>query len=168
MATSPYAEVEDLLLRAGDVGRAWTSSTRPSVADLDRFIDVVSFMLDAAFGARGVTVPVENPVVVEALRGPVAAMALLQAVRATPNIPRTFRDDLTAEVDAFWASITDGTWPGLAILTTADGGSAGLDAESWIDHSSGRPPRTQERGRWLADPETPWPSTYTISKGMSL
>ncbi len=167
MAASPYAEVEDVLARAGDVSRAWSEETRPSLDDIDRMIDAASFFVDAAFGSRGVAMPPTAEVVLEALRAPVAVMALQAALRATPGAgTERFRDEVNEEVDRFWAAIADGTWPGLLILSGGDTGIARDAASLWTDGADLDVVRAQTRT--LLDPESAVVSTYNIRKGMLL
>jgi phage gp36-like protein len=146
-----YAEVQDVLARAGDVARAWSDATRPSLADIDRYLDDAAFQIDAFLAGRGVEVPATGPAA-EALREPTALIALRRALAASPGAGHPdLRATVDADVRAFWDSMLDGSAPVLVALSSA------RDADS-LWQAQARAPRAQYRAE--LDPP--------IKKGMYL
>lgn len=137
--SAPYAEVEDVLAHAGDIARAWSETSRPSLAHIEGFIDETVFLLDAFIGARGLATPVEAEGVREALREPVAMLALQKALHATPGAaPDGFTAYVDKWADDLWASLAAKTSPLLVIIDSAGGSEArAADAQShWTDDAA--------------------------------
>lgn len=129
-----YADVAALKGRAGRLAGAWTSTSEPSDADLERFLDAVAAELDAVFASMGFGVPIEDITAAGALEGLNAAAALLIAIDATwPGGAggaevAALRDDLRAQVKAAMDAIAAGTYQAVVVLTS---GSAGQGANNF-------------------------------------
>lgn len=81
-----YAEVADVLARAGRVSPAWTETSTPALSDIERFLDARQGEIDAALAGRGVALPLTSETATTALRSLHAAGALVLAIPATfPN-----------------------------------------------------------------------------------
>ena len=122
MAAIAYAEVEDVLARAGVLAKAWDDSTTPGYAEIESFLRTTAAEINAGIGARGFGVPVDDPVAAPALAGYNADKALLLALDATwPG--SSARDDVAdlrasilARVTLLDAALASGDLPAILVL----------------------------------------------------
>lgn len=133
-----YAELVDVLARAGRLRTAWDESTDPSTSEIDGFLEQTAGELDAAIGARGYNVPVEDAVARKALIGVNADKALLLAIRATwpggraSDAVKDLLDDVTRRVAAYDAALAAGNLAALLYLSaTATGAAEGGASDFW-------------------------------------
>lgn len=120
-----YAGIEDVQARAGGIRRAWTSTSQPSLDEIDGFLDTAAARIDLLLGARGYATPVGGGYA-EALREPNADRALVLALDATfpggsaPAEVKTLRDAAEARWEEEIAKLEDGTHPVILALLGAD------------------------------------------------
>lgn len=120
-----YCELVDVQARAGDARRSWTTTSRPSLEEVDTLIDDAAAQIDALLSAHGHTVPVTATVPLEALREPNAEWALLKALEATPGAAS--QQQITAlqeRVAATIEQLRDGTHPAVAALSSSSADEA--------------------------------------------
>lgn len=121
-----YAEVADVLARAGRVSGAWSETTTPALSDLERFLDARQGEIDAALAGRGIAVPLTDETAAASLRSLHAAGALVLALPATfPNREGpAAAAELYAAVSQEWLrgldAVMQGTHPAVS-LAQAEG-----------------------------------------------
>lgn len=125
-----YATLASLKGRAGRLAKAWTPTSQPNDADLERFLDDVAAEVDAVLGALGVSpVPVESDEARGALAGLNTDAALLIALDATwpggrgGDEVNDLRNDLRTKVAAAMKAIDAGTYPALLLLLSGTSSS---------------------------------------------
>lgn len=152
-----YAESADVQARVGRLSSAWTDSSRPSLADVDRMIDDAAAAIDAVLTQYGVTEPLpEGSVGALALRPLNAKMAALDALQATfpsangPNEARELIDQLRVQVlgtngaGGDWGLLLAGGHP--AVVAIRESGSGNVEASSFWTNEP-------EYGMWPRSPE---------------
>lgn len=121
-----YAETTHVRASAGKVSSYWREDTRPNDADLETFLVDGDALVDAALGARGVSVPVDSSLA-GALRPVVTDYALVRAIDATfpGGAPSDEVAALRAGADARWnawlTSVADGSNSIVDVLVTGPG-----------------------------------------------
>lgn len=122
-----YADLSDLLARAGRLRDAWDTTTKPTIAEVEGFLDDAASEIDAFVASRGFQTPVEDPVAAPSLRNATADMALLLALRATwpggsgPDAVKDLLTDVSKRVDGYRAAMVDGSLPALLLLASQAG-----------------------------------------------
>lgn len=138
-----YADVQDVLARAGVLAGAWDDSTTPGFAEIESFIRTTAREIDAGIGALGYPVPVTDPVAAPSLAGYNADKALLLAIDATwPG--SSARDDVAnlrtaiqARVDAADKLLTAGDLAAVLVLASeASSTQSGGAADFWSEEGS--------------------------------
>lgn len=158
-----YAELGDVLARAGRLRTAWDETTDPSTSEIESFLEQTAGELDAAIGARGYTVPVTDPVAARALIGVNADRALLLAIRATwpggrgGDSVRDLLDDVRGRVSAYDAALASGNLAALLYLSASgsaaqDGGASDFWSREGADYAYWEAFAGAWPNRWAADP----------------
>lgn len=138
-----YAEIEDVLARAGRLRGYFSETSEPSTTDVERWLDETSVSVDAILGKYGASTPVVGDAA-ELFRGIVADYVLILALTAafpqgtdsSAGPTATAAADLVEETKArnllAWSSLVDGTHPGMVVVVP-DAGT--LDASDfWSDN----------------------------------
>lgn len=120
-----YASIEDVQARAGAIRRAWTSTSTPSLDEIEAFLDTAASRIDLLLTARGYGTPAAASYA-EALREPNADRALVLALDATfpggaaPAEVDKLRDAAEARWEDEIGKLEDGTHPVILALLGAD------------------------------------------------
>lgn len=140
-----YAEVGDVLARAGRLSTAWDDETTPSLTDLERFLGQAADTLDAALASLGIGIPLTDALAIRALLPLNADMALLTAIDATwpggrgGDDVKEARDGAKDRVDRALAAFVDEKrrYPVVAyLLGLLEGGDVVHDALNFWDEES--------------------------------
>lgn len=115
----PYAELDDVLARAGSVRGAWTDASEPSLPEIEAFLADGAATIDAIIEAAGSVPPLAGTPTAMALRDANAYYALARALRATP---RAATQQMVDEAQGAWgaaeATLLDGSHPALTLLAS--------------------------------------------------
>lgn len=152
-----YAEISDVLARAGRLRGAWDESTDPSTSEIEAFLEQAGGELDAAIGSRGYAVPVADAIAQKALIGVNADKALLLAIQATwpggggDNV-RELLTDVRERVRAYDAAIASGNLAALLYLsaTATTGSDPGGGSDFWSREGADYDYWTRFVGYWPA------------------
>lgn len=155
----PYADVHAVTGRAGAVGGYFTDSSDPDLADLERFLVQTAGELDAALGARGLSVPVTDATALSILEGWNADGALAIALPAAypgkgsrPDSVSELIEQVTARWEKALSSIEDGS-ARLVRYLEAQAGPGGATASAlWIDEPDYGVLGSRSANEWLEHP----------------
>lgn len=132
-----YAQLADVLARAGRVAVAWDATTDPGYPAIERFLDDAAAEIDALIAGARFTVPVTADPPLGSLRKINAVGALAAAIAAT--FPSGGNDAATvlgtraqADYDAAMARFEDGTHPALVFLDSAT--ESALATDFWSEN----------------------------------
>jgi hypothetical protein len=171
-----YADVDDVLARAGVLAPAWDDSTTPGTAEIEAFLRQTAGEIDAGIAGLGYATPIDDPVAVEALKGYNADKALLLAIDATwPGSSARddiadFRTALAARVNAADQALAEGKLVAVLVLRSGDQMDTGA-ANFWDEDGPAYSWWWDRLQRWgsRGSPNDPWgtegPEFY---RGMSL
>jgi len=157
-----YAEVEDVLARAGVLAAAWDDSTTPGTAEIESFIRTTASEIDAGVAGRGYSAPVLDPVARPALAGYNADKALLLTLDATwPGT--SARDDVAslrtavqARVTAADAALASGDLAAVLVLATQAGAEQEGGAANFWDEDGATYSWWLDRLQSWNAPGDPW------------
>lgn len=130
-----YAATQHVRSAAGKISALWRDDTNPSEADIEGWLDDGSALVDVALSARGVSTPVANDAVEEALRPVVVDYALVRALDATfsgsemADDVAKLRDGADARWLAWVESVADETNAIVDVLLVGD--AAPLGTSFW-------------------------------------
>lgn len=135
---SAYASVPDVLARAGVLRGVFDQGDAPSTAEIDRFIEDASSMVDTKVLTLGGSVPLADPTVLGALRPMVADAATALALQSAfpggnrPADAQDLIDSLKERADEAWKNLLTGDSPIVQVIVAADADSLGASS-FWTD-----------------------------------
>jgi hypothetical protein len=147
-----YAAPDDVQARAGRARIALGQANAPNTMEIEKFLEDVAAEIDAKLSAIGVTLPVTDAVVTNALRGVNADGALILALDATFPSSQSDKaaDRLLDRTERRYMKvmkqIEDGTWPAIQGIISVSGSGSPQAKDFWSsDPTYGITTRTVER-----------------------